>query len=173
MQEHKEEVKDAIHYAAQKGLGVIAMKTQGGVILNREKRVEVNHAAALKWVLNDKNVSTAIPGITTFEQSDEEKRDLRISSMLRGPLYCQQCRSCIPSCPQKVEIPTLMRAYMYAEGYGNLIQAELTVDELPSERSLNACRDCARCTASCRHGINIGKRLDFLMAMNSIERRPA
>jgi predicted aldo/keto reductase-like oxidoreductase len=186
MQEHKEEVKDAIHYAAQKGLGVIAMKTQGGVKLNREKRVEVNHVAALKWVLNDKNVSTAIPGITTFEQmdldfgvmkdlslSDEEKRDLRISSMLRGPLYCQQCRSCIPSCLQKVEIPTLMRAYMYAEGYGNLIQAELTVDELPSERSLNACRDCARCTASCRHGINIGKRLDFLMAMNSIERRPA
>jgi predicted aldo/keto reductase-like oxidoreductase len=181
IQEHKEEVKKAIQYAAEKGLGVIAMKTQGGVKLNREKKVEVNHAAALKWALNNKNVCTAIPGITTFEQmgldfsvmkdlslSDEDKRDLRISSMLRGPLYCQQCRSCIHSCPQKVEIPTLMRAFMYAEGYGNPIQAQLTIDELPTGRSLDACRDCTTCTASCRNGINIRERLDSLTAMHYI-----
>jgi len=186
IQKHKEEVKKSIQYAAEKGLGVIAMKTQGGVRLSREKKVKVNHAAALKWVLNDKNVCTTIPGITTFEQmgldfnvmkdlslSDEEKRDLRISSMLRGPLYCQQCRSCIPSCPQRVEIPVLMRAYMYAEGYGNPTQAQLTIDELPPECSLNACRDCTTCTASCRNGINIRERLDSLTAMHSIEKRPA
>jgi predicted aldo/keto reductase-like oxidoreductase len=182
VQAHKEEVKRAIQYAAEKGVGVIAMKTQGGARLHREKKIEVNHVAALKWVLNDKNVCTTIPGITTFEQmdldfsvmkdltlSDEEKRDLRISSMLRGPLYCQQCRSCMLSCPKKVEIPTLMRAYMYAEGYGNLIQAELTIDELPTEHGLGVCQDCATCMVSCRFGINIRDRLDFLLAMDSIK----
>ena len=186
LQEQKEEVKKAIRYAVKKGLGVIAMKTQGGVKLNREKKVEVNHAAALKWVLNDSNVCTAIPGITTFEQldldfgvmgdlslSDEEKRDLKISSMLRGHLYCQQCRACMPSCPRKVDIPTLMRAYMYAEGYGNLIQAQLTVEELPGENSLNACQDCTTCTASCRHGIDIRGRLGSLMVMNGMAKTPA
>jgi heterodisulfide reductase subunit C len=55
-----------------------------------------------------------------------------------------------------------MRAYMYAEGYGNLIQAELTVDELPTAKGLDACRDCETCTASCRYGINIGERLNTL-----------
>ena len=181
MQDDKEEVKKAIRYAAKRGLGIIAMKTQSGVRLNREKKVEVNHAASLKWVLNDENVCTTIPGITTFEQMDldfgvmsdlslsvEEKRDLKLSSMLSGHLYCQYCRSCVPLCLHGVEIPTLMRAYMYAEGYGNLIQAELTMDELPPTQSLNACRDCTACTASCRYGINISERIDTLMAINSI-----
>ena len=181
MQEHKEAVKKSIRYATQKGLGVIAMKTQGGVRLNREKKIDVNHAAALKWVLNDENVCTTIPGITTFDQmdldfsvmkdlplSDQEKRDLTISSMLKGTFYCQQCRSCVSSCPKTVEIPALMRAYMYAEGYGNLIQAELTVDELPAAYGLNVCRDCATCSAACSHGIDIPYRLGFLMAMTSL-----
>jgi predicted aldo/keto reductase-like oxidoreductase len=181
IQQHKEEVKKAIEYAAEKGLGVVAMKTQGGVKLNLGKKIEVNHTAALKWVLNDKNVCTTIPGMTTFEQmdldfsvmgdlslSEGERRDLGISSIISGPLYCQQCGSCAPSCPKGVEIPELMRAYMYAEGYGNLIQAELTVDALPAEHSLKACLDCATCTASCCYGINIRDRLNFLMAMRSI-----
>jgi predicted aldo/keto reductase-like oxidoreductase len=181
IQEHKEEVRNSIRYAAEKGLGVIAMKTQGGVRLNREKKIEVNHAAALKWVLNDKNVSTTIPGITTFDQldldfgvmndlplSDQEKRDLNMSSMLRTALYCQQCRACVASCPKGVEIPSLMRAYMYAEGYGNLIQAQMTVDELPASCGLNVCRGCERCTATCPQGIEIQRRLDSLMAMTSV-----
>jgi predicted aldo/keto reductase-like oxidoreductase len=176
MQKHKEEVKKAVEYSAQKGLGVIAMKTQGGVKLNREKNVEVNHAAALKWVLNDPNVCTTIPGMTTFDHmdldlsvmkdlslSEEEKRDLKISSMLGEPFYCQQCGACVPSCSRGVYIPALMRAYMYAEGYGNLIESEWTIDALPAEHSLQACRGCGVCTAVCRYGINITYRLNFLM----------
>lgn len=177
MQKHKEEVKKAVEYSAKKGLGVIAMKTLGGVKLNREKTVEVNPAAAIKWVLNDPNVCTTIPGMTTFEQmdldlsvmrdlslSEEEKRDLKISSMLGEPLYCQQCGSCVPSCSRGVYIPALMRAYMYAEGYGNLIESEWTIDALPAENSLQACRGCGKCTATCRYGIKITDRLNFLIA---------
>ncbi|MDY7035573.1 MAG: 4Fe-4S dicluster domain-containing protein, partial [Thermodesulfobacteriota bacterium] len=96
---------------------------------------------------------------------DQEKRDLKISSMLRGAFYCQQCRSCVTSCPKSVEIPALMRAYMYAEGYGNLIQAQLTVHELPAEYGLNVCRECATCSAICPHGIEIQYRLASLMTM--------
>ena len=177
MQEHKGEVKKAIAYAAQKGVGVIAMKTQGGAKLNRGARV--NHEAALKWVLNDSNVCTTIPGITTFDQmdldfgvmsnlslSDGEKRDLELSSMVRGPLYCQQCGSCISSCLQAVDIPTLMRTYMYAEGYGNFIHAGMTLHTLPPEKGLAACGNCLQCTAVCRQGIKISERLHALMAMS-------
>ncbi len=176
MQDHKEEVRKAIAHAAQKGVGVIAMKTQGGAKLNRDTKV--NHKAALKWVLNDGNVCTTIPGITTFDQmdldfgvmsdlslSEGEKRDLKISSMIKGPLYCQQCGSCISSCLKAVDIPTLMRTYMYAEGYGNLIHAGLTLDSLPPEKGLTVCMSCSQCTAVCRQGISISERLRSLMAM--------
>ena len=186
MQHHKEEVKKAIQYAVDKGVGIIAMKTQGGVALNREKPVPVNHRAALKWVLSDKNVCTTVPGITAFDQmdldfsvmqnlalSDEEKRDLTIASLSKDPLYCQQCGSCKSSCLQRVEIPTLMRAYMYAEGYRNLIQAEATVQELAGEPGLNVCGSCEACTAVCPFGINIRARVNALMAMNLSEKRLA
>jgi predicted aldo/keto reductase-like oxidoreductase len=177
VQEYRDEVKKAIQYAAEKGVGIVAMKTQGGRRLQEQSKVEVNHEAALKWVLNDKNVGTTIPGMTTFDQLDlnfkvmgnlklkaSEKRELQLASMLKGILYCQNCRSCVSTCSYRVEIPTLMRAYMYAEGYGNLIQARITAAGLPEKLGLDMCRKCSSCTASCCNGINIDSRLKSLIA---------
>lgn len=176
LQKDGDDVKKAIGYAARKGIGIVAMKTQGGNNLSEDLKIKINHKAALKWVLNDENVCTAIPGMTTFSQmdlnfsvmsdlplSDKEKQDLQLGYMMEGPLYCQNCRSCIPSCPQRVEIPNLIRAYMYAEGYGNLIQAAMTVEELPQNRGLDACANCSSCIATCRHGINIKNRVMALI----------
>lgn len=175
-QEHKEEVKKAIAYAAKNGVGVIAMKTQGGRRLQEEGKLEINHRSALKWVLEDENVCTTIPGMTTFEQLDTNisvMNDLALSqaersyldwaAQMKGKLYCQNCRACIPTCPHGVEIPNLMRAYMYANAYGNFIQARTTISELPEKHSLNVCRNCQSCTADCRTGINIRSRLQSLI----------
>lgn len=176
VQENKEEIKKAIQYAAEKDVGVVAMKTQGGRRYQQTSKVEVNHEAALKWVLNDKNVCTTIPGMTSFEQleqnlktmssltlSEKEKRELQTASKLRGSLFCQNCRSCILTCPNEVEIPSLIRAYMYAEGYGNFVQAKMTVEELDKNQGLGMCRNCSSCTASCRNGIDIASRLKALI----------
>lgn len=176
MQKNKDEMKKAIQYAAEKDIGTVAMKTHGGNRLNRDPDVEIDHAAALKWVLNDKNVCTTIPGMTAIDQlefnfkvmndfalSEKEKREIQLASMLRGTLYCQDCRFCVSTCPKKVEIPELMRAYMYSEGYGNLIQAEMTVEELPEKQGLGVCQNCSSCTAKCQHGININDRLKSLI----------
>jgi predicted aldo/keto reductase-like oxidoreductase len=175
--ERKDNIKKAIEYAAKKGVGVIAMKTQGGRRLQEEGEVEINHRSALKWVLEDENVCTTIPGMTTFEQletnfgvmndlalSQAERSHLEWAARMRGKLYCQNCRSCIPTCPHNVEIPNLMRAYMYASAYGNIIQARTTVAELPKNRGLDVCRDCSSCSTSCRTGINIHSRLQSLIA---------
>jgi predicted aldo/keto reductase-like oxidoreductase len=177
VQEDKEEVKKAIQYAADKGVGVVAMKTQGGRRLQESSNVEINHQAALKWVLNDENVSTTIPGMTTFEQLDlnmgvmndlaltgEEQRDLDVAVSMRGTLYCQNCRSCVSTCPSGVEIPKLMRSFMYVKGYGNYVQARTTIAELPENQGLNVCRECSDCAASCRRDINIGSRIKSLIA---------
>jgi predicted aldo/keto reductase-like oxidoreductase len=178
MQDHKKEVKRAIEYASSKGVGVVAMKTQGGVRLNRGGNVQVNHRAALKWALSDPNVCTAIPGITAYDQLEldfsvmgdleltaEEERELTIASLARGPLYCQSCRDCVPSCPERVEVPSLMRAFMYAEGYGNLVEAQSTVADLPAQRGLAVCGHCSSCTAACSRGIDIEHRVRALQGM--------
>lgn len=175
-QNHREQVRKSIEYAAKKGVGIIAMKTQGGRRLQESGTIEIKHEAALKWVLEDKNVCTTIPGMTTFDQLDQnfrvmnnlalsetERRELQIASELKGKLYCQNCRSCIPSCSNRVEIPTLMRAFMYAKGYGNYIQAGMTAAQLPRKRGLDACQSCSSCTASCPNGINIGSRVNTLI----------
>ena len=175
-QEHREEVKKAIQYAAQNNVGVIAMKTQGGRRLQERGEIEVNHKAALKWVIEDENVCTTIPGMTTFDQLDmnlsvmnnlalskSENEELKTAANLKGKLFCQNCKACIETCPQRVEIPDLMRSYMYAKGYGNYIQARDTLAELPDQKGLRECTNCSQCTASCRTGINISSRINTLI----------
>lgn len=179
LQENKDKVKRAIQHAASKGVGVIAMKTQGGRRLQQESELEINHQAALKWVLNDEHVCTTIPGVTTFAQletnynvmenlalSEGEKADLSLAAKHKGILYCQNCRTCLPTCPQRVEIPHLMRAYMYAFGYGNLYQARMTIAELPEKKGFNSCLSCPDCSAACKNGINIQSRVESLKAEN-------
>jgi predicted aldo/keto reductase-like oxidoreductase len=170
--EDKAETQKAIVYAKEHGLGIVAMKTQGGN--PREGAAPVNHAASLKWVLRHEEVTTAIPGMTTFDQldlnlasvadldyKDEEKSFLNLGALEKSPL-CQNCRACVADCPYGVEIPTLMRAGMYAEGYGNLSQAEWTLATLPEENGLQTCQECPTCTVTCKHALNISSRVEGL-----------
>jgi predicted aldo/keto reductase-like oxidoreductase len=172
LQDHKDAIGEAIAYAAGKGVGVVAMKTQGGKRLNQKEGVEINHQAALKWVFANPHVCTAIPGMTTFDQMDSnfsvmadldlseaEERELKLASLLPGTYFCQSCRECVPTCPERVEIPSLMRAYMYAEAYGNTIQAEETIGSLPEDRGLQVCAGCTSCQARCRRDLPISDRV--------------
>jgi predicted aldo/keto reductase-like oxidoreductase len=172
LQDHRDEVGQAIDYAAGKGVGVVAMKTQGGNQLNRDGSTQINHRAALKWALSNPNVCTTIPGITTFDQLDldisvmadleltvDEQRELKIASLVPGPMFCQNCRQCLPTCPHGAEVSALMRAAMYADGYGNLDAAETTLAALPLDRGLAVCDSCSSCVATCRRGIDIGDRV--------------
>ena len=177
LQDHKDAVGEAIAYAAGKGVGVVAMKTQGGKSLNQQEGVEINHQAALKWVFANPNVCTAIPGMTTFEQMDSnfavmanlelseaEERELKLASLLPATYFCQSCRECVPTCPERVEIPSLMRAYMYAEAYRNTIQAQETIATVPEDRGLRVCADCGACQARCSRELPIADRMRELAA---------
>ncbi len=179
LQEHRDQVRAAIKYAAEKGVGILAMKTQAGARVNQ--RQNINHAAALKWVLNDENVCTTIPGVTTFEQlaldwgvmenlklTEQEERDLQLSARASEPYYCQGCRTCIEMCPEHVEIPTAMRAYMYAYGYGNTAQAGQALAEFADERGLAPCRSCEHCVVSCPHGVPVPARVQSILASSVV-----
>jgi uncharacterized protein len=164
-------IKAAIAKAKAAGIGVIAMKIQMGGYRTREdaKALTPEQAAAnLKWVLQDMNVSTAIPGMRTVDQvaqmvpvmgmklTNTDEHILRNYAQAIDPYYCRRCGQCQSTCPKGVDISTVNRALMYAEGYQEYELAKATFAEV-SEASL--CSTCSECTARCVNGLNIAEKM--------------
>jgi predicted aldo/keto reductase-like oxidoreductase len=169
-QTHREDVRDAIREAATAGLGVVAMKTQAGVYWDRARTRMINMKAALKWVLTDENVHTSIPAFSTFDElreglsvmedlalTPEEERDLELGDRLAlSGNFCQQCGRCLPQCPACVDVPTWMRASMYAFGHG---QPEKARQLLAERRAVElSCTQCDRCLVRCSLGLDVKSR---------------
>jgi len=176
-QDHRDEVRKAIAEAAAAGVGIVAMKTQAGAFWDKEKQHPINMKAALKWVLNDPNVTTAIPGMTTFDQleddlavmtdltlTEQELKDLKMD--VQGGLYCQHCGQCLPGCPQGLPVPDLMRSYMYAYGYRNPGLAQELLKELNVPSS--ACQSCSACTVRCAKGFDVAGRIKDIVRLRDV-----
>jgi predicted aldo/keto reductase-like oxidoreductase len=175
------ELLEAMRNAASNGIGIVGMKALGGGRRGPDSAAnapDFNKTAMLKWVLNHEEVTTIIPGMTAFDQLDldwsvasdltytDEERSYLGESNLQGMLqFCQQCKECIPTCPKGVDVPTLMRTYMYAAQYGNFTHARMTLDDIPARQSILACGSCAECTAACSNSINIAGRIGALKSM--------
>jgi hypothetical protein len=169
-QSHREEVRTAIRQAAEAGLGVVAMKTQAGVYWDRARTRKINMKAALKWVLQDDNVHTTIPAFSNFQEMEEdlsvmgdlkltpeEKRDIELGDEMGfSGFYCQQCGRCLPQCPANMDIPTLMRGYMYAFGHQEPKKARETLRSWTSAEV--TCRNCATCEVKCSLGFDVKSR---------------
>jgi predicted aldo/keto reductase-like oxidoreductase len=171
-----EERNEAIAYASKKGMGVVAMKTITGDSWKAGKQEVVgNPMAGLKWVLQNENIHTAVPGITNFEQlemdlslmadltltPEEEKYIAYVRANRSDSLFCQGCGTCLTQCSSAPDIPTLMRCYMYAYGYKDLRAAARNIKSI-KENSI-ACSDCSTCSVKCPRGIDIkGRALDII-----------
>jgi predicted aldo/keto reductase-like oxidoreductase len=178
-QPHRAEMEKAVVSAANAGLGIIAMKTQAAVYWDKQRTKQINMKAALKWVLQNENIHTTIPGFTTFDQlkmdisimedftlTEKEKSDLNSIKKLSDGLYCSQCGRCQTQCPAGIDIPTLMRAYMYAYGYRNLSLAKDTLQSL--RLSHIPCANCPTCNVKCSMGFNIRERILDITRLQNI-----
>jgi predicted aldo/keto reductase-like oxidoreductase len=164
-------LKDAVANAAKTGLGIVAMKTQAGGYKTDALGAVSPHQAALKWALQDKNVSCAIPGMKDMQMLKEmtsvmgmklTARDERILNRYADaidPYYCRLCGQCEPTCPNGVAISVINRALMYAEGYGELKLARVTYTEVGQAHSASLCAGCTECTAQCVHGLDIAGKM--------------
>ena len=178
-QEHAAELKKSIARAAEAGIGIVAMKTIGGVrVMEKPGKESIDVKAALKWVLQDPNVSTIIAGFTTFDQMNmnlsimkdlaltkAERENLRRATLLSG-LYCQGCGQCVSQCAYQLPIPDLMRAYMYVYGYRNLVAAQdlLFSLNLPAE----ICGDCTSCPVKCLNRWNVSDRIQNVVRLREV-----
>ncbi len=179
----KENIKEldaAMAEAAAAGIGLVAMKTMAGAFWDKQRTQPINTRAALKWAMQNPNLTTSIPGMTTFDQlksnlevvkdlrlTPEELYDLKMGETqnLAG-LYCQGCLRCVPQCPKALPIPEMMRAYMYAYGYKNLAAAH----ELVSSLNLpdNPCAGCSSCSVSCAMKFDVHDRLVDINRLKSV-----
>jgi predicted aldo/keto reductase-like oxidoreductase len=175
-----EERKKAVEYAAGKGMGIVAMKTMiGDSWKNKSEQTPSNSKAALKWVLQNENVHTCVPGATTFDQLEsnlsimsdltltaEEKEYLKKA---RGTypdgFFCQGCGTCLEQCRMAPDIPTLMRAYMYAYAYNDLAAASRCIEAVKDDPL--PCSECSGCVVNCPMGFDIQtKALDIVRLRN-------
>jgi len=174
-QKHYPEVRDAIARAAQAGIGVVGMKA---ILGRRQSPAAQNAAAALKWVLQDSNVHTIVPGFTAFEEletdlavlenpslTEDEKKTLQKEASLKT-LYCQGCGQCLKQCRDHLPVPDLMRAYMYTYAYRNLALAQDLVLSLnlPSR----ACQDCSACSVKCSVGFNVSAKIKDVVRLKDV-----
>ena len=172
------EVAVAIDRAASAGIGIIAMKTQVGGYDTTGIGGITPHQAALKWVLRNPKVTAAIPGMKDMTQLREDIAVMGMSynyadvrrldryAEAIAPFYCSFCGSCEAGCPRGVDISTVNRALMYAEGgYHDLSLARETYAELPLQATAAACIDCGGCTARCVNGLNISAKMGHARAV--------
>jgi len=168
-QSHYNELKDKISLASKNGIGIIAMKTMAGVYLDKERTKKINCKAALKWVLQDVNVHTTIPGITTLEElyenisvaynielTEDEKNDLENARQMAS-LYCDGCEKCTSNCNKQLPIPDIMRAYMYGYGYHDFKNSRIVLEQIGINN--NPCYDCNICNVKCQKNFFIKEKI--------------
>ena len=186
-----DDLKGAIARAAAAGLGVVAMKTMAGA-------KDVNFPAALKWALQDKNVTMAIPGFTNFEQLDtclEAVADLKYTpeekafidqaaaagagknpgndpgkkSRKGKKVASLFCLQCGQCDGQCPQnLPIPDLMRSYMYAYGYRHPA--LAQETLAELTLpaNPCAGCDTCTVDCRSGFDVGAKIKNIARLRAV-----
>jgi predicted aldo/keto reductase-like oxidoreductase len=170
-------VGEAIARVARANIGIIAMKTQAGGYKTDVMGAISSHQAALKWVLQNQNITMAIPGMKDLSMLKEniavmgmpfKTADARVLQKYHAAVegfYCDLCGTCEGTCPKGVDISSVNRSLMYAEGYRNRELARSTYREIPPTASAAACLECPVCVAQCAKGLNIAVKMEHARQM--------
>ena len=155
---HTDDMKRAVEACTGAGIGLIAMKTQGGGPVNTDSDTELKLAgrflqkgftdaqAKLKAVWDNPDIScicSEMPNMTILMSNvaaalDKTKLSAQDIGLLRQ--YAQESRShycagCADICESSVQgyvpVSDVMRCLMYARSYGNLQRAKIQFQKLP------------------------------------------
>ena len=163
----------ALQKARKENIGIIAMKTQAGGYKDAYRGALSPHQAALAWVLQKDFVDCAIPGMVNLEQVVEnagavgkklgwtERKLLNTYYNAIKDRYCLRCDKCLATCAHRPAVPTINRALMYYEGYGEAALARATYQTLDGNASALPCMTCREQTCRCLNGINIAERMRY------------
>jgi len=180
--------QELIAHLADRGIGVVVMTPlAGGVVAHpgaaiREMLTQAGTTPAvlgLRYLVANPGVSSAISGMTTPDEIDENVRagaiegpltatelglidDIRRRTSALGERFCTSCGYCLP-CPQEVNIPGIFRLWNLQRGYGNDAYSRLEYQKLCEQRhwadfpgaSAEHCVECGLCETKCPEGLPI------------------
>ena len=173
------ELEAAIQRGVEAGIGFVAMKTMVGGVEDSEGKKKVDGAACLRWVWQNPNITTAIPGFTSYDLLDncleaahapelsESDKQYLAGLQKKEMLFCQNCGQCVQTCAKHlVAIPTAMRAYMYNFGYQQPSLSKAALNELSISET--ECSDCLHCTAHCPSGFKIKEKMMAILPVMNV-----
>lgn len=149
--------------ANELNIGVIAMKPMAGGALT-------DGTIAMKFILENKSVTTAIPGMASIKEVEENSRvgsnfvpltfeerekALKEANEL-GDEFCRRCGYCAP-CPKGIDIPTMFVIRGYKERYNLATWAEERCHGM--KNSAKDCVECGACEPKCPYNLPIRKML--------------
>ena len=172
----------AIDSIAKAGIGVVAMKVMAGgqkplgITPSTDKTKEVlrregGSLAALKWALRNPQIHTTIPSMVDNDQLEENMKAMLapwspadekvLAARLEeiGPLFCRYCGSCEGQCTKGLPVSDVLRAMMYADGYGEFALGREQFHTLPASLQRVRCGDCDECTVKCPNGVRVIERI--------------
>ena len=188
--EHYQAGKEGLEYAASKGIGVVIMEPlRGGKLTDAipEEVQKIWESAqkqrspaewALRWVWNHPEVSTALSGMSTMEQLEENiaiAEDATPNSLSEGELAlisqatavyknmlkidCTGCAYCMP-CPNGVNIPMNFSIYNDTFMFKDAEISYLLYNHMlaPEQRASN-CQECGECQDHCPQQLDIMEKL--------------
>jgi uncharacterized protein len=156
-----------LQLAAEKGVGIMGMKTaQGFHDLNLE-------IANLKKLVANPGVVTVSRVLKSFEHLDAyikavketltaaEDMSLYRYARLNRSNTCMMCGKCEAACPENVRISSVLRSKdYYADQLGEReLAAETFRDAMNGRKMPGSCGDCGKCESVCPNGIAIVDRL--------------
>ncbi len=184
---HEPRMKAAVEACYRAGIGLTAMKTQGGgpVKSDSESEMEMagrfmqkgftHHQAKLSAVWEDKRIAcicSQMPNLTIMATNAVAAVDqIRLSRSDRALLaqydretcsdYCAGCgRLCSEVLDKKVPINDVMRCLMYVHSYQDLMLARSTFEMLPAQtRALLAQLDFNEAERLCPRNLPIGRMM--------------
>lgn len=136
-----------------------------------------------RWIQNLPNVKMILSGMSNPAQLEDNVRTfsegaplddsewqlmLDIAEKLKDSVPCTACRYCVDGCPQKLDIPRLIRIYNDIR-FQKSMMVGMELDSLPPEKRPDACLGCGACMEICPQKIEIPVVLrDFVERLKEV-----
>lgn len=153
----EDQAENLFEEANRRDIGVIAMKPLAGGALEDSE-------LAISYILNNKNISTVIPGMDSIEQvkqnisavdiefNDEMMKKCKEIKEKYTQSFCRRCGYCMP-CPQGIDIPFSFILKGYYDRYD--LKAWATERYTAMKRHASDCIKCGLCETKCPYNLKI------------------
>ena len=157
--------------AKEKNIGIIVMKPLAGGAIDDSK-------LAIKYILNNENISVIIPGMESVMHIEEnssvqkgkysqgEKEKINSFRKELDSNFCRRCGYCQP-CPIGINIPLMFLCEGYYLRYNLKEWAISRYESMKTKPS--QCIKCGRCESKCPYNIKIRDRIDEIVKIMEVK----